>query len=226
MGRIGYGYGSECHLLRWMGRHRQAFDQKVAAAIGKPGVSIQWIDFHFKPGEKWQDAERKGLDFLDDPAIQQRWSQFWPLGRGIQNWDAVGWTEGQREIILVEAKAHLGEITSDCKASSPKSEHKIRAAFSETQNALDVTAGTNDWTKRYYQTTNRLAVLYFLHREKIPAHLLFIYFVGDKFGNNRVCPQTEKDWTETLEAQDDYIGLPPDHKLAGRIHKLFLHVGR
>ena len=29
MGEMGYGYGSECHILRFMGRHRHVLDQRL-----------------------------------------------------------------------------------------------------------------------------------------------------------------------------------------------------
>ena len=40
MGRMGYGYGSELHLLRWMGRHRNKFNDEVSKAIGVKGEKI------------------------------------------------------------------------------------------------------------------------------------------------------------------------------------------
>jgi hypothetical protein len=57
MGKMGYGYGSECHLLRWMGRHRKAFDAAALHVIKREGPKIEWLDFEFKPGEMWPDAE-------------------------------------------------------------------------------------------------------------------------------------------------------------------------
>ena len=41
---IGNGYGSEFHLLRWMGRHRELFNQRVSTAVGRPGSVIKWMD--------------------------------------------------------------------------------------------------------------------------------------------------------------------------------------
>ena len=52
MSKMGYGYGSECHLLRWMGRHRKAFDNAVLSSIQRVGYRIEWFDFEFKPGQK------------------------------------------------------------------------------------------------------------------------------------------------------------------------------
>ena len=63
MAEMGDGYGSECHLLRFLGRHRERFNEMVSAKIGSDAV--RWIDFHFDRNKRWMDGERKGLDFLD-----------------------------------------------------------------------------------------------------------------------------------------------------------------
>lgn len=228
MGDLGYGYGSECHLLRWMGRHRHALDQAVLHALSLTSSSIDWLDFDFASGRTWADAELKGLEFLTGVKwayLQAKWAEFWPLGSGIHNWDAVGWLniDGGKELLLVEAKAHTGEIHSDCQAKATASQTKIQAALDETKKALGVT-NANDWTKGYYQYTNRLATLNFLNRLDIKTHLLFIYFVGDLKGAGRDCPQTVEEWSAALKAQDDWVGLPTEHPLKGRIHKMFLRV--
>ena len=226
MGKMGYGYGSECHLLRWMGRHRKAFDVAILSAIKREGSKIEWFDFDFKPGEMWPDAELKGMEFLRyEEALQENWSKFWPVGRGIHNWDAVGWVnfERIRELLLVEAKSHIGEIKTDCKAKDPESIKKIKESFGIVKNVLGVPSDI-DWMKDYYQVTNRIASLYFLHEQKIPSRLLFIYFIGDLCGAGRNSPQLKSEWLPVLEAQDSHIGLPKGHLLENRIHKLFLKV--
>jgi len=85
---IGMGYGSECHLLRYLGRHRELLDEKVREAVG--AEAIRWLDFHFDRRRKWHDGERKALDFLEhNSPIQQSWSEFWPQRGEPPNWDAV-----------------------------------------------------------------------------------------------------------------------------------------
>ena len=66
MAKIGHGYGSESHLLRWMGRHRNLFDQYVSKSVGRLGSPIHWLDFNFAPNNPWPDSELKGLEFLYD----------------------------------------------------------------------------------------------------------------------------------------------------------------
>lgn len=226
MGKIGYGYGSECHLLRWMGRHRKAFDNAVLLAIGRVGSKIEWLDFKFKAGEIWPDAELQGMEFLaENEVLQKEWERFWPVGRGIHNWDSVGWVSSDeiRELLLIEAKAHIEETKTSCQAKDPESIKKIKKAFEIVKNALGVPIEI-DWMKDYYQVTNRIASLYFLHQQKIPSHLLFIYFIGDLRGSGRKSPQSISEWEEPIRDQEEYIGLPKGHTLEGQIHKLFLKV--
>ena len=113
MGEMGYGYGSECHLLRFLGRHRRLLNRRILGVVG--GESVDWLDLGFKPSKAWPDAEIKGLDFLpqDHPA-RAAWKQWWPQGRGIHNWDAVGQVRfgDVEEWLLVEAKANMEELKS------------------------------------------------------------------------------------------------------------------
>lgn len=128
MGAMGYGYGSECHLLRWMGRHRTVFDVAIRAVLGKGGGSPLWIDFD--SSKAWADSELKGLQFLeDDQKLQVAWKKWWPQGSGIHNWDAVAWwgTPSSKELVLIEAKAHLGEIQSKCTADRDNCQRRFLA---------------------------------------------------------------------------------------------------
>ncbi len=226
MDKMGYGYGSECHLLRWMGRHRNAFDRAILSKIHPLGCRIEWLDFEFKPGEKWPDAELKGMEFLkNEESLQKNWNKFWPVGKGIHNWDAVGWVncDNFRELLLVEAKAHVGETKTDCQARDWESIKRIKDAFEIVKNALGVPSEI-DWMKDYYQVANRIASLYFLHQQKIPSHLLFIYFIGDLCDTGRSSPRSEREWQQVLDVQERHIGLPKGHLLENWIHKLFLRI--
>ena len=227
MADIGDGYGSECHLLRWMGRHRNMLDERVSAAVGRPGKPITWLDFNFTPNKKWPDAELKGLEFLyDRPGLKDAWDKFWPTRGGVQNWDAVGWigTGPDAELLLVEAKANVEELRSDCGATSPSSIRKIELAFEATQESVGAALGA-DWMHDYYQAANRMATLYFVQREQVPSRLLFVYFLGDRVPG-RECPQTEDVWEPAIDAQWEHLGLAADHRLADRTHNLFLPISK
>ena len=224
MGKMGYGYGSECHLLRFMGRHRHLLDQRILTVVG--GDSINWLDFGFNPNKTWADAELEGLSFLpEDDAVYNAWKRYWPQGRGIHTWDAVAQVGfgDMEEWLLVEAKANLEELRSDCRAKSARSLATIKRAFDETKRALGVPED-RDWLYGYYQFCNRIAVLHFLSKHLVPARLLHIYLVGDKGDARRTCPQDERGWTEALRAQEAHVGLSRGHMLEAHMHKIFLPV--
>ena len=228
MGNFGLGYGSECHLLRYLGRHRRVFDLRVLGATGH-GRSIDWLDFDFAPNATpMQDAELTGLDFLAPaPAFRAAWAKFWPQTGKAMNWDAVGWLrgDGPPELVLVEAKAHLGELASSTGATG-SGRALIEASLLQVSQALGSSAGAN-WSTGYYQAANRVAALWFLLQYGVSARLLNVYFVGDH-GNagsgGRICPADDAGWKQALDAQSKHLGLPPGHPLESRIHSLYLPV--
>jgi len=187
---------------------------------------VRWLDFHFDPTKRWPDAERKGLDFLpeDDPAFLA-WADFWPRQGTPPNWDAVGIVRigGADEWLLVEAKAHAGEMISACQAGEAGGLPQIRKALNGLKRDLGV-ADQCDWLSRYYQFANRLAVLNFLTQNGVPARLLFVYFVGDNRPDGILCPQSNESWEPALLEQARWLGLEHEHRLSKRIHKLFLPV--
>ncbi len=75
LAEIGNGYGSECHMLRNLGRHRELLDFAVREAVGCQAV--RWRDLPFDRKSAWKDGEWKGLDFLaaDSPA-RRTWTKF------------------------------------------------------------------------------------------------------------------------------------------------------
>lgn len=227
MGNMNAEYGSELHLLRWMGRHRRAFHQCVLDAVGTAG-RIDWLDFGFASGGG--DKELLGLKFLPPgwyAHIEPAWSAFWPQARGIMNWDAVGWLRtpgGPDEVILVEAKAHVAEVRSSCGAKPQGGLQLITDSLKAVKSDLGVNKN-RDWLTGYYQQANRIAVLWFLTQHHVPARLVNIYFTGDKPGRSRKCPTNEAAWRSmALNAMDAHLGLPSGHALAGQIHNLFLGV--
>src|SRR5574341_1332421 len=215
MAEMGNGYGSECHLLRYLGRHRDLLNRKVLEVVG--GSVVRWLDFHFDSSKKkWQDAEWKGVDFLPDTeSAKAEWLTFWPQGGNVPNWDAVGriTTSQREEWLLVEAKAHLAETRSSCGAKSKGGLDQINRAFERTKQALGVSP-SRDWLTRYYQYCNRSATLHFLFSHNVDARLLFIYFIGDQGNSPKfICPQNQLGWAKELKAQDHHVGLPPNHEI-------------
>ncbi len=244
MGRLGYTYGSEWHLLRFLGYHRNELNRRIEEIIpGNQVKVINWIDFH-----SWEmpvanllppviheprilDAERTGYDFLPAGLLQDippEWRVFFPPGQqgeGPQNWDAVGQIEigGETCWLIVEAKGNLTELRSRCQAGGQ--------AFALIQQAFEqVRADWNErpilnWFDRYYQFCNRLAFLHFLRANSINAKLLLIYFLGDRHPRGRVvCPANQAGWADSITLMENHVGWNDDSPLAEHVHKLFLPV--
>ncbi len=231
MGYIGHGYGSECHLLRWMGRHRQAFDKATLRAMGvnSESIVIDWLDTNFcKDPRKWYDAELKGLDFISDKKVLNGWHIEWPQSGNPQNWDAVGVLKkpgnpDQQGIVLVEAKAHIGEISTHIGAKSPKSLQLIESTLRRTADNLHATFDKKTWMQEFYQHSNRLAVYDYMKRCGLNPYLLFVYFIGDLGNSSRICPQDVRGWESALSDLDQKMGI--QHIYASEhVSKLFLSV--
>jgi hypothetical protein len=219
---IGAGHGSECHLLRYLGRHRRAFDLRAGKALG--GEVLGWLDCHFDPTQAWLDGKRAGLDFVEDAAVQAAWSAWWPQGGGSHHWDAVGRYRAGAETgwLLVEAKANLEELASDCTAEPEGGRARIEAALAEVKAALGVDAA-RDWLRGHYPYANRIAALHFLGAHGVPAMLLSVYFTGDRTPN-RTCPSDAAGWADALARQREQLGIRPGHPIHARVRELFLPV--
>lgn len=221
MTRLGRGYGSEWHLLRYLARYRDHLDVAILRRTG--GRSIRWFPVKSSPHKP--DAEWRGIQFLPENVrarIAPAWKAWWPQSRNAHSWDAIGQLD-DGAWLLVEAKAYPAEAHSACKAQAPRSLAKIAAALQDTKRFLGAREEA-DWMRKYYQTANRLAFLTFLTKESIRAHLVFLNFVGDarRPGDGR--PRTPKEWQPALRAQRVHLGLAEKHPLSDRVHQVFLRV--
>lgn len=222
-------YGSEWHLLRFLGRHRHRFNDSVGRVIG--GEVTDWLDFPPTPGGKPYfdgprlEGEWTGLDFLppDHPA-RRVWPAFWPQTGNVPNWDAVGRVRvgPADDLLLVEAKAHVGELRSACGAVERGGLPRIREALDAAERAFGVPPEA-DWLQPYYQFCNRLAVLHHLTEHGVGARLLFVYFCGDT-NPHAECPRDEAGWAPSVREMERHVGLTGRTALEERVHKLYLPV--
>ena len=208
MGDIRHGYGSECHLLRYLGRHRSLLVETILAATG--GRAIDWLDFGFDRSTAWGDGELKGLDFLTDGAVKKEWKACWPQRGNQPNWDAIGRLdrEGPADWLLIEAKANVEELQNSCGANEGDGKRRIMKTLTTAKNALGV-APDRDWLNGYYQLANRLAMLQFLVSNGVPARLALIYFVGDR-NPIATCPDTVEEGRYILPNRKSTWVFPQD----------------
>ena len=137
MAQIGYGYGSEFQLMRFLGHHRNLLEETIRKSIGINDGNFYWFDFDFADREQMisGDSEMCGLSFLKKkiPEISRVCDEVkeyaWNFDRW-QYWDAVFLLKGV--IYFVEAKANLEEAEQKCTAKSTDSIKTIINAFEET----------------------------------------------------------------------------------------------
>lgn len=161
------------------------------------------------------------LNVIDQAGLRKKLREFWPTGG--PNWDALARVErknGERGVILAEAKAKIGELgglSYRCGAG-PKSRQKIENTLNQVKNELGV-ATNADWLGEYYQHANRLAHLYFLYVIcKVPTWLVYICFIGAK---KAIVPSTEENWAAPLANVQKALRLPQAHRLSSRIVYVF-----
>lgn len=212
MGEMGFGYGSEYQLLRFMGRYRKELNNLIKNAM-KISVEPSWFDFIRKADTDGnsKDHELKGIEFLkgdesiDFKKLMLMWKEYWPTSGNAHNWDGI--FKLDKTYVLVEAKAHIGEIEQTCGAKSPESIEQINKALEETKIRFGVNTDS-DWSKKYYQLANRLAFIHFLKTHGIDARLLYIYFLNG-YKNSRENKNVEeiKVWEEAVEKEHAYLGI-------------------
>ena len=154
------------------------------------------------PLEEDQFAEYRDECFLERVGLAHlstELREFWPR-RGPQ-WDALA-QFGANGVLLVEAKAHVGELWSpSCKAKSPSLEI-IEEALNETAEYLTARPRAS-WTECFYQLANRVAHLHFLRSREVNAKLVLINFVGD---GDVEGPGTEAEWRGAYQVVWDVLG--------------------
>ncbi len=208
--------------LKWIQRaincHPHVLDREIAAALGETG-SIEWKS----PLQSDDYAEYRDGAFLDRIGhgdLRRALSEFWPL-RGPQ-WDALG-TTASGKVLLVEAKAHIGEICSPASGASATSLHKIERALAATASHMGAKSPRAPWIKAFYQLANRFAHLYFLRENKVSAWLVLVNFICD---DEMKGPQTPAEWEAAYKIVAHVMGLPWPNQLSKYVLHLYPSVAQ
>jgi hypothetical protein len=210
--------GSERWIRRMVNEFSSEFAVKVQMQSNiEVGDGIDWRS----PLSQDNHAEYRDKDFLqllDLSPIRRALEEFWPA-RGPQ-WDALGVTN-KGEPVLVEAKGNLKELVSSASQASPKPMALIEKSLAETKEYLSINHDI-PWTGRLYQYANRIAHLYYLRViNQIPAHLLFVYFIGDTDVDG---PNTIEEWHAAITVAKTVLEIPKRNKLTEFIGEVFIDV--
>lgn len=225
MAQIGYGYGSEWQLLRFLGHHRDRLNEEISSQTGVKGT-YHWLDFGFADRCKVmsEDSEIKGISFIksldtiDEQTYKDIETEYKSFNIGKidswQNWDAVLVVD--KAIYLVEAKAHTGELCGN-EINGGNSANNILNYMQLQLQDLPV----NDfWLKNYYQLANRLATTSLLNKhlnkKGISVRTMVIYFVngyqkrvleGSKLRNEINKDASKDDFEKAIDKELESLGL-------------------
>jgi hypothetical protein len=181
----------------------------------QPGVTIDWRS----PLASDDFAEYRDESFLrliGHESLAPHLRRFWPQ-QGPQ-WDGLA-VSSDGKVILVEAKAHVGELVSSCTAGQDSLE-LINQSLQEAKVHYGAHPAA-DWTTGFYQYANRLAHLKFLLDNGVDAHLVFIYFLNAwDMGRTSLA-----EWANVLDDCYDRLGLARERK-DPHIHSLYVNVDR
>jgi hypothetical protein len=193
--------GSQRWLQEFVGRGDSRLDAPLLDATASSG--IEWLS----PIECDDFAEYQDGDFLRRLGLSPsalNLEGFWPRLGPV--WDGLAVTD-KGVVVLLEAKAHAGEMSSRWKATSPQSIDLITRSLEGTAVAFG-SGLTPAWTEAYYQYANRLAHLRFLRDlSGVPTALVFVYFTGD---DDMDGPGSAEEWEGHLESVRVALGLPVD----------------
>lgn len=186
--------GSRKHMLDWI--DAPAFPAELEALLAPVAISFSLDSPHMPrgshaPGEA--RLEEWGPNAWGSPEIWRGIRAWWLASEAranTPNWDfaAIVQVEGQRGILLVEAKANVPELaagrqkaTPSGSAASQANDVRIRAALKEASLGLqqwcpDIRLSADDG----YQLSNRIAFAWKLASLGIPTVLLYLGFCGDQ----------------------------------------------
>jgi len=202
--------GSQCWLQELVATDAASLD--LGIGLGK----LTWLSP--LPEDGW--AEYRDADFLERLGVtltRRPLDTFWPARGPV--WDGLARSESG-VCVLVEAKAHVGELASNCAAASTASVSRIRSALEETKRALAVDAGC-DWCVGFYQYANRLAHAYLMNElNGVRTELVHLYFVGDFDMHG---PTTREEWQAAISDVHRALGLRG--QLPAYVHEVFLDAG-
>lgn len=217
--------GSRMHMLDWVeglaGPFRDSLNTLVAPTGAKLLPSAKWMPYSSTEQGRREARLMSDHGFISE--LRQDALRAWWLGGDRRanepSWDLAAtavWPDGREGLVLIEAKAHVNELSEAGKAAPPKdmprryeNHQTVGAAIKDAQDGLGgAAAGVRISRDRHYQLSNRIAFAWKLARLGTPVALVYLGFCGDK-GMGPGFLRSESHWREMFEAHAEPI-LPPD----------------
>ncbi len=175
---------------------------KCARISASTNLEITWVS-PLKDNFYQEYRDEEALNALGLQHCNADLLKFWPSRGPV--WDALGKIIiGQdTHYFLIEAKSHIHEVYgTGCGAKRAQSITMINKALTETKTWLGVEKNMK-WKGRLYQSANRLAFLYWMHkRMRLNAWLVNLYFMDDPYK-----PTSEQDWLNTIPSFKQELGV-------------------
>ena len=233
--------GSRPRCVLLMDGSREEVADRLTQLVSFPGMSVspddRWMPYG-KPVRKedgsWDTspADEALLDrakVLLRPEIRNQLRDWWlahPRGANTPNWDIASTCtfEGERGLLLIEAKAHGSELKPEGKSlrsnaspNSIKNHERIGLAVAEANAELQSATGRQWFISRddHYQLSNRFAWSWKLASLGIPVVLLYLGFLNaqDMACDGRLF-RCEAEWERVMK---EYCEGIVDESCWGRI---------
>lgn len=208
--------GSQKWLQKLVNEKPEILNSRIWSAFGlSEEERVEWLS-PLKSDAYAEYRDQAFLDLLDVKLEKGLLTQFWP--KGGPQWDALGRSTSEK-LFLVEAKSHIPELVSLLQAKDERSVDQIKTSLAETKRYLNSTTEA-DWSYPFYQYANRLAHLYLLRKNDLPAYLVHVYFLNDVEMNG---PTIYQEWEGALKLLNSYLGVGR-HKLQRFTTDVFVDV--
>jgi len=200
------------------------FIDKVNDLLKGTKAKISQYD-NWMPKRVHMDKEAELNDFLKynfSSDLQNGITDWWlHKDTTTPNWDLIStcMIDGKRGILLVEAKAHAGELDyeshgkelrHDATENSKKNHIKIGAAINEAKEEINRSfPDVNISRDNCYQLSNRVAHAWWLANQGIPVVLLYLGFlnVKDMEDGQRTIFRTHEDWKTCFMNHSRQVGV-------------------
>lgn len=210
--------GSKKWVQKLVNERPEILNHSIAARLKLPDHErIRWLS-PLKKDEYAEYSDHESLNLLGLSLKKRSLADFWP-NNGPQ-WDVLGKSDSGK-VFLVEAKSHIGELSSSIGAKDKDSVQRIRQSLQETKSFLHSNAET-DWSLGFYQYANRLAHLYLLRQNDVPAYLVLVYFLNDL---EMAGPTTIDEWKGAIKLLHTYLKIR-QHKLRKYTLDVFIDVAQ
>jgi len=208
--------GSQKWIQRLINDRPEHLNSQIRAKLNLSGDEhIQWLS-PLKDDEYSEYRDQAFVDLLGVKLKEKLLTDFWPK-RGPQ-WDALG-KSSSGKLFLVEAKSHIRELISTMQVKDENSARTIHKSLQEVKRFLGSNAEI-DWSCGFYQYVNRLAHLCLLRQNRLPAYLLFVYFIND---SEMKGPTSIHEWKGAIELLHSYLGIRR-HKLKDFVTDVFIDI--